>query len=115
MAGTVVPIAAEVKGKVTNVYIDDNQYVEVGKPLLEIYQQDYFDLAKEKKDTISRLTSEENELAATIAEKEKTLTKTRANLDVAISEEDLAQKEVQRYDRLLKKDAVSQNQYDQMK
>jgi len=34
---------------------------------------------------------------------------------VAISEEDLAQKEVQRYDRLLKKDAVSQNQYDQMK
>ncbi len=34
---------------------------------------------------------------------------------MAISEEDLAQKEVQRYDRLLKKDAVSQNQYDQMK
>jgi len=27
---------------------------------------------------------------------------------VAVSEEDLAQKEVQRYDRLLKKDAVSQ-------
>jgi membrane fusion protein (multidrug efflux system) len=115
VAGTVVPIAAEVKGKVINVYIDDNQYVDAGKPLLEIYQQDYFDLAKEKKDTISRLTSEENELAATIAEKEKTLTKARANLDVAISEEDLAQKEVQRYDRLLKKDAVSQNQYDQMK
>jgi membrane fusion protein (multidrug efflux system) len=115
VAGTVVPIAAEVKGKVINVYINDNQYVDAGKPLLEIYQQDYFDLAKEKKDTISRLTSEENELAATIAEKEKTLTKARANLDVAISEEDLAQKEVQRYDRLLKKDAVSQNQYDQMK
>ena len=115
VAGTVVPIAAEVKGKVINVYINDNQYVDAGKPLLEIYQQDYFDLAKEKKAAISRLTSEENELAATIAEKEKTLTKARANLDVAISEEDLAQKEVQRYDRLLKKDAVSQNQYDQMK
>jgi len=71
VAGTVVPIAAEVKGKVINVYINDNQYVDAGKPLLEIYQQDYFDLAKEKKDTISRLTSEENELAATIAEKEK--------------------------------------------
>lgn len=49
VAGTVVPIAAEVKGKVINVYIDDNQYVEAGKPLLEIYQQDYLDLAKEKK------------------------------------------------------------------
>ena len=115
VAGTVVPIAAEVKGKVINVYIDDNQYVEAGKPLLEIYQQDYLDLAKEKKDTISRLISEENEHAATIEEKEKTLTKARDNLDVALSEEDLAQKEMQRYESLLKKDAVSQNQYDQIK
>jgi membrane fusion protein (multidrug efflux system) len=115
VAGTVVPIAAEVRGKVINVYIDDNQYVNAGKPLLEIYRQDYLDLVKEKKDSISRLTSEENEIAATIAEKEKTLTKARANLEVAISEEDLAQKEVQRYESLLKKDAVSQNQYDQMK
>jgi len=49
MCGDCCSIATEVKGKVTNVYIDDNQYVEVGKPLLEIYQQDYFDLAKEKK------------------------------------------------------------------
>ncbi len=115
VAGTVVPIAAEVKGKVINVYIDDNQYVDAGKPLLEIYQQDYLDLAKEKKDAIFRLTSEENEQSATIEEKEKTLTKVRANLDVALSEEDLAQKEVQRYESLLKKDAVSQNEYDQMK
>ena len=115
VSGTVVPIAAEVRGRVVNVYIDDNQYVDAGKPLLEIYQKDYFDMAKEKKDTISRLISEEGELAATIAEKEKTYDKARANLDVAISEEDLAQKEVERYERLLKKDAVSQNQYDQMK
>jgi membrane fusion protein (multidrug efflux system) len=61
------------------------------------------------------LTSEGSELAATIAEKEKTYDRARANLDVAISEEDLAQKEMQRYESLLKKDAVSQNQYDQMK
>ena len=54
VAGTVVPIAAEVKGKVINVYIDDNQYVDAGKPLLEIYQQDYLDLAKEKKDAVSQ-------------------------------------------------------------
>jgi len=115
VSGIVVPIAAEVKGRVVTVYIDDNQYVDAGKPLLEIYQQDYLDLVKEKKDSISRLTSEENEHAATIEEKEKTLTKARANLAVAISEEDLAQKEMQRYERLLIKDAISQNQYDQMK
>ena len=115
VSGTVVPIAAEIRGRVVNVYIDDNQYVDAGVPLLEIYQQDYQDMVKEKKDAISRLASEKNELAATIAEKEKTLNRARANLDVAISEEGLAQKEVQRYESLLKKDAVSQNQYDQMK
>ncbi len=115
VVGTIVPIATEAKGRVVNLYINDNQYVDAGKPLLEIYQQDYLDLAKEKKDAISRLTSEENELAATIAEKEKTLTKAQANLNVAMSEEDMAQKELQRYDSLLKKDAVSQNQHDQMK
>ncbi len=115
VAGTVVPIAAEVKGRVVKVYIDDNQYVDAGKPLLEIYRQDYLDLVKEKKETIFRLTSEENEHAAAIEEKEKTLTRARANLDVAISEEDLAKTEVQRYESLLKKEAISQNQYDQMK
>ncbi len=115
VSGTIVPIAAEVKGRVVKVYIDDNQYIDAGKPLLEIYRQDYLDLVKEKKEAIYRLTSEENEHAAAIEEKEKTLTKARANLDVAISEEDLAQKEVQRYESLLKKDAISQNQYDQVK
>jgi len=115
VAGDVIPIAAEVKGRVTKVYINDNQYIDAGKPLLEIFNKDYLDLAKEKNDAISRLTSEENELSSTIAEKENTLTKVRTNLAAAISEEDLALKEEQRYEKLLKKDAVSQSQYDQMK
>ena len=113
IAGTVVPIAAEVKGQVTKVFVDDNQYVEAGKPLLEIYQQDYLDHFDQSSHGLSRLNSEESELKAVIEEREKGLARARAYLDVAVNEEDLASKELQRYEKLLKKEAISQNEYDQ--
>ena len=115
VSGTIVPIAAEIKGRVTNVFVSDNQYVEEGKPLLEIYRQDYINHFDESSQSLSRLDSEENELKAVIVEKEKGLIRARANLDVAVNEEDLALKELQRYEKLLKKEAVSQNEYDQFK
>jgi membrane fusion protein (multidrug efflux system) len=115
VSGTIVPIAAEIKGRVTSVFVSDNQYVEEGKSLLEIYQQDYLNHFNESNHSLSRLTSEESELQAVIVEKEKGLIRARANLDVAVNEEDLAFKELQRYEILLKKEAVSQNEYDQFK
>jgi len=115
VSGTVVPIAAEIKGRVTNVFVADNQYVEEGKPLLEIDQQDYLNHFDESSHSLSRLNSEESELQAVIIEKEKGLIRARANLDVAINEEDLALKELQRYETLLKKEAISRNQYDQFR
>jgi membrane fusion protein (multidrug efflux system) len=113
VSGTIVPVAAEIKGKVTKVFVSDNQFVEEGKPLLEIYQQDYLNHFSQSNDNLSRLTSEESELRAVIIEKEKGLIRAHANLDVAINEEDLASKELQRYEKLLKKEAISQNEYDQ--
>jgi membrane fusion protein (multidrug efflux system) len=113
VSGTIVPIAAEIKGKVTNVFVGDNQYVEEGKPLLQIDRQDYLDHFNESGQSLARLDSEENELKAVIVEKEKGLIRARANQDVAVNEEDLALKELQRYATLLKKEAVSQNEYDQ--
>ena len=115
VSGTIVPIAAEIKGRVTNVFVSDNQYVEEGKPLLEIYRQDYINHFDESSQGLSRLDSEVNELKAVIVEKEKGIIRARANLDVAVNEEDLALKELQRYEKLLKKEAVSQNEYDQFK
>jgi len=112
VSGTIVPIAAEIKGRVTKVFVDDNQFVEEGNPLLEIYQQDYLNHLNESNDSLSRLTSEESELQAVIVEKEKSLIRAQANLDVAVNEEDLALKELQRYEILLKKEAISQNEYD---
>lgn len=114
VAGTIVPIAAEVKGKVSHVFVEDNQYIEEGKPLLEINRQDYLDHVDERNHSLSRLNSEESELKAVISEKEKGLTRARAFLDVAVNEEDLASRELQRYEKLLKKEAISQNEYDQL-
>jgi membrane fusion protein, multidrug efflux system len=113
VSGTIVPVAAEIKGKVTNVFVSDNQYVEEGKPLVEIFRQDYLNHLDESSQTLSRLGSEENELRAIIIEKEKGLIRAHANLDVAKNEEDLASKELRRYDNLLKKEAISENEYDQ--
>jgi membrane fusion protein (multidrug efflux system) len=115
VSGTIVPIAAEIKGRVTNVFVSDNQYIEEGKPLLEIDRQDYINHFDESSQSLSRVDSEENELKAVIVEKEKGLIRAHANLDVAVNEEDLALKELQRYEKLLKKEAVSQNEYDQFK
>lgn len=113
VSGTIVPVSAEVKGKVIHVFVSDNQYVEEGTPLLEIYRQDYLSHFDESSHTLSRLTSEKSELRALIVEREKGLVRARANLDVAVSEEALALTESQRFEKLLQKDAVSQNQYDQ--
>ena len=115
VSGTIVPVSAEVKGKVINVFFSSNQYVEEGKPLLEIYRQDYLNHFDESSQSLSRLDSEESELKTLIVEREKGLVRARANLDVAVSEEELALTEFQRYETLLKKEAVSQNQYDQFR
>jgi membrane fusion protein, multidrug efflux system len=115
VSGTIVPIAAEIKGRIINVFVADNQYVEQGKPLLEIYPQDYLNHFDESSHNLARLNSEEGELKAVIIEREKSIARARANLDVAINEEDLALKELQRYEQLLKHEAVSQNQYDQFR
>ena len=37
VTGVVVPVAAEIKGRVVDVYIRDNQYVSAGSPLLDIF------------------------------------------------------------------------------
>ncbi len=114
VAGTVVPVSAEVRGRVVRVYIDDNQSVAAGAPLFEIFPEDYLHTLTEKKGTVSRLTAEDRELQASIAAKKKALLQAQANLEALRAEEDLAKKELTRYDRLYKEEAVSANQYDQV-
>lgn len=114
VAGTIVPISAEVRGKVTGVFIDDNQYVEAGQPLVEISRDDYANAFQERSITVSRLTAEYRELILSIEEKKKSLLQSRAMLEAAVVDENLASKDVKRYDTLFKSRVVSASQYDRI-
>ncbi|MCX5829383.1 MAG: HlyD family secretion protein [Deltaproteobacteria bacterium] len=112
VSGVVVPVSAEVKGRVVSVFVNDNQLVNEGMPLLEIFRDDYVNGLTEKKEGVSRLTAEKLELQAAIEEKNKALLQVRANLAAAVSEEDLAGKELKRYEKLVRGEAASKSQYD---
>jgi membrane fusion protein, multidrug efflux system len=112
VAGTVVPVAPEVRGRVTKVFVNDNEYVQTGARLVEIFPADYADAVKERKETVSTLTAEGLELKALLAQRRKVLAQAEANLNAATAEEGLADKELKRYARLAEQDAVPRNQYD---
>ena len=112
VTGVVVPVAAEIRGRVVNVYVRDNQYVPAGGPLLDIFPQDYADALRERSQAVSTLTAEKRELEASLTQRQKALAQTRANLAAASAEESLAEKELKRYDRLVREDAASRSQYD---
>jgi membrane fusion protein (multidrug efflux system) len=114
VTGTIVPVAPEVRGRVVNVYITDNQYVSAGDPLLDIFSQDYADEVKEQSQITSSLTSEKAELEASLLQKQKALAQAKAKLTAAVAQEVLAQKEFVRYRRLVEEDAAPRRMYDQV-
>jgi len=114
VTGTIVPIAAEIRGRVVKVHIRDNQYVTAGTPLLDIFPDDYTATVRVRNEAIIRLASEEQELQAAIEERKKSLGQALANLNAASAEENLAAKEVERYKNLYKEELISQSQYDRI-
>jgi len=114
ITGTIVPVAPEISGRVTHVYITDNQYVLADAPLLEIFSQDYADEAKEKSQVVSGLISEKAELEASLVQRQKILAQAQANLSAATAQAVLAQKDFVRYRRLADEDAIPRNRYDQI-
>ncbi len=112
VSGVIVPVSPEVRGRVVNVYVTDNQHVDAGAALLDIFPQDYADAAKERSHAVSTLTAEQVELRASLTQKEKALGQTQASLSATIAEESLAEKELKRYERLVKEEAASRSQYD---
>ena len=114
VAGTIVPVSSEVKGRVTKVYVNDNQFVKAGDPLLEIYREDYVNAVREKEENRSTLMAQAVEIESSVEEKKKALLQAHANLDAARANETLAAKELKRYEELLKDALVSQSRYDRV-
>ncbi len=114
ISGMIVPVSPEVRGQVVTVSVTDNQFVQKGTPLIEIFQDDYANSLTEKNGNISILTAEKLELHESMEEKNKTLLQARANLNAAVSEEEFAEKELKRSRKLLNEDVIPLSQYDRM-
>jgi membrane fusion protein (multidrug efflux system) len=112
VTGVIVPVSPEVRGRVVKVHVSDNQYVEAGTRLVEIFPVDYADEVKHRVQTVATLMAEEAELQASLAQRKKALGQAEANLNAVSAEENLSEKEMKRYARLSKEDAVSRSQYD---
>lgn len=112
--GGIVPIAPEVKGRVVKVYVEDNRIVKAGDPLLEIYSEDYFNTVREREEKRAGLVAQTHETRASIEERLKASDRARADLDAALAEDRLAQKEMKRDEQLFKKAVISQSHYDRV-
>jgi membrane fusion protein (multidrug efflux system) len=111
--GVIVLISSEVKGRVTKVLVSDNQVVQPGDALVEIFPADYGNLVQARQDALSRMRAEYQEIQASIKMKTMTLARVRADLDAAETSAVLAEKDLKRSDGLRKKEVISQSQYDQ--
>jgi membrane fusion protein (multidrug efflux system) len=114
VTGTIVPVSSEVKGKVTRVFITDNQKVKEGDPLFEIQRDDYAAREEESVKALATFKAEEKQVEALLEEQRQSLAKAQADLDSAKAQEAYALKEKTRYGELLRQKNVPQNEYDQI-
>jgi membrane fusion protein (multidrug efflux system) len=110
--GTIVPVSAQVAGKVATVFITDNQVVAAGDPLFQIQRDDYAAAVDQAQKTLLALMAEKKELEAAVNESREALVKAQADAESAQAQENFAGKENERYAQMLKAKTVSPNQYD---
>ena len=114
VTGTVLPVSSEVKGKVTRVFVTDNQQVKEGDPLFEIQTDDYAARVEESQKALATLTAEGRQIEALLEEQKQSLAKAQADLESSRAQETYAFKEKTRYSELLRAKDIPQNQYDQI-
>lgn len=112
LTGTIVPVSAEVKGRVVQVAIVDNQMVAAGDRLFEIDPQDYRLALQSRKKSLATQKAELEKVKAAINEAHKKVAESRANLAEAEVREKFAATDKNRYGSLIESGAVSTRQYD---
>ncbi|GAB5047161.1 HlyD family secretion protein [Thermodesulfovibrio sp. TK110] len=110
--GTIVPISPQVSGKVIKVYVDYNQRVKKGEPLVEIEPDDYLADVRAKKENVNTLSNQLKELNCQLNEAMAKLKTMEANLQAAHAQKVLAEKEFQRIKGLYEEDLVSKSRFD---
>jgi membrane fusion protein (multidrug efflux system) len=137
--GHLNPISARIDGTITHVYVEDNQMVKAGEPLVDLDPRDYEVAVEEAAAQVaqarSRVTAEQPNVPITQVENvtnisagESDVANARAALAAAERDRDSAaakvteaeannaraQADLARYNVLIKKEEVSQQEYDQI-
>lgn len=110
--GTIVPISPEISGKVAKVFVDYNQTVKKGQPLVEIETEEYLANKKLQEENVNALTRQLNEISSSLNEAYAQLKGAEYNLEAARAQRVLAEREYERIKKLYEEDLVSKSKYD---
>lgn len=114
LQGTVVPVSSQVKGRVVEVLITDNQKVKKGQMLFRIDHEDYLlHLGQKEKDLASAL-AEKRRTAAAIEEARKSVDEARAQWLNTGAAARYALREKDRHQKLFASKVVSKSVFDQI-
>ena len=110
--GEITPISAEASGRITKILVTDNQIVKAGKLLAVIDPRDYIARLDQAKATLAMVTASLDSNKSRAVLQHVNIDETAAHLEVAKASYDFEQKELIRYAKLVKTDAVSKTQHD---
>ena len=114
LTGDTVPVAPLVSGRVTQLFVTDNQQVSAGQPLLQIDVADYRLKAEEAEHNLAAEQAQESRIVAAMREGEAAVAQARAELASAEERQALAMREQDRYQPLVAANLVSQSLFDQV-
>lgn len=110
--GTIIPISPQISGKVVKVYVDYNQRVKKGQPLVEIEPDDYLADVRVKKENVNTLSNQLQELSSQLSETTAKLKTAESNLEAVRANRILAEKDYIRIKELYEEDLVSKSRFD---
>lgn len=112
--GTIVPVSAQVSGKVARLLVADNQAVSQGQALVEIEDSDYRMTVDARRQALETSLAQEKRIAAARHEAVQGVAQAQAGLRVAEEESQFSQREVARHRPLVDSNLVSRSQYDRV-
>lgn len=101
-------IAPRISGTVVGVYVDDNDLVKKGQPLVRLDPSDY-------EVALKRAMATHKRQVEIVQQKKSAVDAARAGLNLAIAQYDLAKKDYERYKYLFETEVIPQQQYDNAK
>ncbi len=110
--GTIIPISPQVSGKVIKVYVDYNQRVKKGQPLVEIESDDYLAEARAKRENVNTVYNQLQEISSQLNEAIAKLKTAESNLDAIRASRILAERDYIRIKELYEEDLISKSRFD---